>query len=523
MASKAKSSETINIRPGVTILSVLRHLNYRPWFAMAEFVDNSIQSYSDYKDELEAVEGEGFKLRVSIEIDSTDDGRITIRDNAAGIHDADYPRAFRPAELPPDQSGLSEFGMGMKSAACWFSSQWTVRTTALGEDIERSVSFDINRIVQDELEELRVQTRKVKPETHYTEIILSKLHRSPQGRTVTKIKEHLASIYRVFIRNGILELIYDGEALTVPQPRILNAPSFKKESAQPALWRKDIDFDFGLGLRVSGFAALLETASTSRAGFALFRRHRLIEGSADEGYRPEQIFGKPNSFRYQRLFGELELEGFEVSHTKDGFQWAEHEEIFLELLKEELNSKPLPLLEQAEGYRAKPKKSDLKKGAEMAGARTADTMKRELPPIFEKQLKAPPDTQPPPAALPTATLVTSREIELQLHNLKWQIFLELSNDPSISDWLTVSDKPFGQRDGVTGGLNSVRRIYIRVALDHPFMERFGGTDLSQLEPLVRVAVAVGLGETAARDSGVKQASTIRRNMNDLLRNTLSKP
>ena len=36
---------TVNIRPGVSVLSVLRHLNYRPWFAIAEFVDNSIQSF----------------------------------------------------------------------------------------------------------------------------------------------------------------------------------------------------------------------------------------------------------------------------------------------------------------------------------------------------------------------------------------------------------------------------------------------------------------------------------------------
>src|SRR5690348_3905126 len=33
------ADERISIRPGVSILAVLRHLNYRPWYAMAEFVD----------------------------------------------------------------------------------------------------------------------------------------------------------------------------------------------------------------------------------------------------------------------------------------------------------------------------------------------------------------------------------------------------------------------------------------------------------------------------------------------------
>lgn len=40
---------SINIRPGVGILSVLSHLNYKPWFAVAEFVDNAIQSFIDYR------------------------------------------------------------------------------------------------------------------------------------------------------------------------------------------------------------------------------------------------------------------------------------------------------------------------------------------------------------------------------------------------------------------------------------------------------------------------------------------
>ena len=77
-----------------------------------------------------------------------------IRDDAAGIHAADYQRAFRPAEPPPDSEGLSEFGMGMKSAACWLGKRFTVRSTALGEDVERIVAFDVDEIIEGQLEEL---------------------------------------------------------------------------------------------------------------------------------------------------------------------------------------------------------------------------------------------------------------------------------------------------------------------------------------------------------------------------------
>ncbi len=516
----ASKNETVNIRPGVSILSVLRHLNYRPWFAMAEFVDNSLQSYLQHRNELEWVEKEGFQLRVSINIDLTDGRRIIIRDNAAGIYESEYARAFRPAELPLDKSGLAEFGMGMKSAACWFAPRWTARTSALGEAVERTVTFDIDTIVRDDLEELSVQTRSANPKHHFTEIVLSNPYKSPQGRTISKIKEHLGSIYRIFIREGVLELRFDDEVLKYPTWPILNRPYYKSESGQPISWRKDIDFDFGQGLRAHGFAALFETAHISNAGFALFRRKRLIQGSADEGYRPEKIFGTPNKFTYQRLFGELHLEGFEVSHTKDGFRWDENEEPFLDLLKEHLNAEPVRLLDQAEGYRVRAQQDELKKGADIAVKRTAEVIERHVPPVLEKQLDQKLDVKKPPETLPPSGATTSvREFNVEFHGSKWQIRLELTNDPAVGDWVSISDR--SSRASSKG--NETRHLGMRLSLAHPFMERFSGVDPEQIEPLLRLAAAIGLAEIVARDSGLREAGTIRRNINELLRDALSKP
>jgi Histidine kinase-, DNA gyrase B-, and HSP90-like ATPase len=178
----------------------LQHLNYKPWFALAEFVDNSIQSYVENKATLHQLYGDGWRVRVSIDVDTSSPARIVVRDNAGGISSDAFPRAFRPAVVPPDRSGLSEFGMGMKSAACWFSPRWQVRTKALGEPVERTVKFDIDRIVEDELEELEIEERPAKASDHYAEISLQDLHHVPVGRSLGKIKEHLSDIYRCFIR-----------------------------------------------------------------------------------------------------------------------------------------------------------------------------------------------------------------------------------------------------------------------------------------------------------------------------------
>ena len=334
--------------------------------------------------------------------------------NAAGIKEAEFARAFRPAEIPADTSGLCEFGMGMKSAACWFAQRWSVRTSALGEAVERTIAFDINRIVEDRTEELEISTRSADPNAHYTEIVLSDLCHPPQRRTIGKIKDHVGSIYRVFLRQRILEIKYNDEIITYEEPEVLSAPSYRNLTGPSVLWRKEIDFDFGMGQRAKGFAALRARASTSLAGFALFRRQRLIQGSADETYRPEYIFKKPNSFRFQRLFGELHLEGFEISHTKDGFRWDENEEVFLRILEESLSSEPLNLLDQADRYSYRGSPQEIRESAQRATERTAAVVQQEVPPILERQLNDVPSETRLPTDLPEGQYQASnREIDVE--------------------------------------------------------------------------------------------------------------
>ena len=504
----------VDIRPGVSVLSVLRHLNYRPWYALSEFVDNAVQSFTEHQEELRKVHGDGVKLHVNIDIDPTSPPRISIRDNAAGIFDAEYGRAFCPAAIPPDRMGLAEFGMGMKSAACWFAPRWMVRTSALGEPVARTIHFDIANIVTDDIEELAIQETREARETHYTEIVLEDVFRVPVGRTVGKLKEHLAGIYRAFIRNGILELRFNSDPLQYREPQVLKAAYFKSDSTPSIEWHKLIDFDFGNGPSVHGFAALRDPGSTTRAGFSLFRRGRVIQGSGDECYRPPYIFGSSNSYRYQRLFGELHLKGFEVSHTKDGFRWDDKEQPFLELLREHLDAEELPLLKQAEGYRTRKPPAQLKKSARRAVNNTAQAMETQLPKVLPAVADAEPVDTPTEEAPPTSTLA-GRCFDIQFRDRKWAIKVELIDDPSESQWLDVTN--------VAQSLEQPRRLSIRVSMHHPLMVRFAQTDSENMEALLRVAAAIAVAEVLARDAGVRKAGTVRRNVNDILRYALAQP
>jgi len=501
-------------------------MNYRPWFALAEFVDNAVQSYLEDEDKLRALDP-AYRLAVSIDFD-TSARQITIRDNAGGIKFAQYARAFRPAAAPPDTSGLCEFGMGMKSAACWFSPQWRVRTSALGETKERLVSFDIKKIVQDKIDELNVEETDIAPGSHFTEIRLSAVDKMPQGPAIGKIRNHLRGIYRDFLRQATLELKVGGEILTFTDPKILNAPYYADPDGTPKYWRKDIEFDLGEGYRVTGFAALREKMSLEEAGFVLLRRNRVIQGSGDNRYRPKEIFGGENSHRYQRLFGELHLEGFEVSHTKDGFTWVDLEDLFLECLKEELTKdKELLILRQAEEYRVKSRNEEILPKLKEASEGTAQSLQAAPAKDSEPHHSTTPpstaaaattsDTTDQTAQLqqPVSDLIYDREIAVDYLGYQWKISLEFVNDEAVSDWLNVRSEP--------PAADRTRTVGVTVAVSHPFMQRFANLDANTLEPFIRMAVALGVAEVAARDAGVGQAGAIRKNLNDLLRTCLSRP
>jgi hypothetical protein len=524
VSNAADKASKIEIRPEVTMLSVLRHLNYKAWFAMAEFIDNAIQSFVANQTRLQQIDGPDYQLTVDIKIDTSGPGLITVTDNAAGISDADFPRAFRAAQIPDDRSGLSEFGMGMKSAACWFAQSWSVRTKAVDEPVERTIKFDVRHIVENRIESLSTTVRSADLKEHYTVVSLTGLHHSPQGRTVQKIKDHLASIYRIYTRDGRLVLLVNDEQLQYQMPTTLisvpyiaaGVPTEGPEIKQVE-WRKEIDFDFGEGQRVQGFAALRETGSTPLAGFALFRRDRLIEGSHDDTYRPPEIFKQTNSYPYQRLFGELHIEGFDVSHTKDGFRWEEYEGLFLECLKEELEKKPLNLLAQADNYRALPTRRNIEQRAATATNSVAEYVKQEVAPLIVEARQNPcPVEQIPTFLLPDTLQASEKTVEVDDGLYRWIITLRTSVNPVEEHWINMA-----QDEAKSDDTPKVRRLGLDVSLAHPFSLRFLGAQNENVELLLRFGTALAISLVLAEDSTGESPGTVLHHLNQLLRGTLS--
>ena len=185
-------------------------------------------------------------------------------------------------------------------------------------------------------------------------------------------------MYREDFRSKTLSLIWQGETLDWQEVErdLLDLRDGKKAQG---------DFDFTISStdiqgikidkRVSGWVGVLKNGSRSKAGFAILHSGRVIKGWP-EAWRPESLFGQiqgSNDLINQRLVGEINLDAFDVSHTKDDILWLGDEE---DLVEDQLRIHCGEFREIAKSYR---KKSDDERGPSEAAVRTAvDHLKKEL-------------------------------------------------------------------------------------------------------------------------------------------------
>lgn len=507
----------ISIRPGVGMLALFPHMKYQPWYALGELVDNAIQSFTSQQDSLLRLHPT-YRLRVEIEMSREDGGSIVVRDNAAGIASADWARALRVAEPPEDATGLSQFGVGMKAACCWFSQRWTLRSTALGEDVERSITFDVPSIVASGDETVTVHTKPCAPEDHYTVLEMSNLHRPVQARTLGKIRSYLGGIYRQFLRDSTLHLVVNGEDVRYDEPAILEAPLYSAPEGEIHPWREDVDLTLDSGKRVRGFVAIRETGDARQAGLALFYRGKVVTGSGEEVYKPDAIFRSSNSFESQRVFGELHMDDFAVTYTKDALVWHDEEDEFIAALRSALNTEPWPLLKQAREYR--------KRSPELPSTQVASATLDNITACFEAVgFTTPPVPSPHDSAVaPARPLGTddapaeppgsggplpsvTRSFPIDVGPDRWTIDLRLIADSARMEWLHT------RREGQT--------LQLIVNQAHPFMRAFCELPSQELEPVWRVAVALGLATELTRAEAGTPGRVVTH-VNALLRDVLAR-
>ena len=300
---------------GPDIIKSYKRLSYSPWHAIAEMVDNSTQAYFNNKellDEKYSRNNEG--LEVAIAYDKESD-ILRISDNSIGMSLLELEDALHIGKITERTSGRSKYGMGLKTSACWIGNLWTIRTKKLGETTEYYIKVDVEEVASGNKTIIPEENHGKDPNVSYTVVEITQLNRQFHGRTLNKIRDYLRSMYRIDIRESRLKLVWQNTPLEWQDFEYL-------KDRRGNLYKKDFRFEVD-GKDIVGWVGILDSGSRATAGFSILQSNRVIKGWP-KAWRPGKIYGQEegsNDLINQRLIGEIHLDGFEVSHTKDDIQW----------------------------------------------------------------------------------------------------------------------------------------------------------------------------------------------------------
>ncbi len=325
MEAKTNQNGVADFEIGPAAISAYSRLNYVMWYALAEFVDNSTQSRSNYDGIInDVLKAESTPLRVEI-IYNKQDQILSIRDNSIGMTRDKLIEALKIANPTPDSKGRSKYGMGLKTAACWIGDSWSVKTCEWGSGEEWTATVKVREVIAGN-QKIPLKMSKVDKDNHYTEITIWDLNHYIQKRTEETIMTYLGSMYRVDIRNKRLILLFNGNPVPLPEDREIAKYDDGTEAKET--------FETMIGGKpVRGWFAVLRDGGRKFGGFSLIQHDRQIRGYPD-AWKPRAVFGGvddegSNTLVAQRLFGEIFLDDFDVSHTKDAilFRGTEEEEL----------------------------------------------------------------------------------------------------------------------------------------------------------------------------------------------------
>ena len=542
----------------VGILAILKRVSYTPAEAIAEFVDNSVQSYLDNKDSLKKINS-NYKLKIDIVCEKD---TITIKDNAAGIADEILQKALKTAAITNDieskskrknnKNSLNEFGMGMKASAYWFTDTWTLETKSIYEKKEKIVNLDLNKIMKTEDGFVQVNEKSNSMKGGYTVITLKKVNRNIAKHE--KIVERLGSIHRKFLSKDVIVTYTAGKdkkfnkfPISWIQPKIRKEPPYipyqnwinnnkdnlrsasaKKTRPDDILWKIPFDIEFGITtkMKAKGYVAKMDEQLKSISGFYYFRRGKLLEGPV----HPETFFngGKPDgSSTSNAIYAEVDFEGPDSVFTKNEMSIDERDRQDFEmklrnLLRQDPENCGSDLLKQLrianiefkalydqekkliDGSINPEELEDYKLSQKHHGIESAFK-------ALKKQIENPKMIKDPKKPLPKFEgKITPLELTkgIKIGNKKYTFILEQTFEEKASDpWL---DYDIDDKKNI---------ITIRVAMAHPFLvQYFLGNSRDKIQQGIKLLAQYFIyAEIMAKDhQGVKRPSVIRENINGIL-------
>ena len=330
-------------------------LSYQLHDALAEFVDNSVDSFMKNKKALKKAGKDEFEITIIL---NNANQTLKIEDNAFGMDKDELKRALIPDKKNPDPNHLGMYGRGLKTASGWFGKFWTITTKKLGSDIEYTATVDILKLLLENSSNYIPITAKLvpgKPNESYTHVEITKGVRNYFSSTQKKAKQSLSIKYQRVLEKEInLKWISSSteEIITFSEPKVFQLPNpeYNKDDAEsqedydePEIIVYDFDCEFEITDEEGNVKAKLigrygvyppQNTQTPYAGLTIFWKNRVIVDRTRD-YWPEKIFGKAaGDLKRQRTFVHLDTDMDPTSDKKD-FKW---DKFSFDELEEALNA-----------------------------------------------------------------------------------------------------------------------------------------------------------------------------------------
>ena len=539
-----KNRKSLNIETEAWIVyGLLQNLQYEIYYALSEFVDNSVQSFLDDKDRLD-----NDFVTVEIDYGTDEEGNefFRITDNAGGISEKKFDNAFRLTDPEGLKGTLNEFGLGMKMASLWLGDKFTVKTSAIGEDYATTVIFDLDHVQEAKLNQIdgdNLYTEKESKDKHYTIVTIEKTNHFLRGTLPKKVMTHLSDIYRIYLQEGVLKLRLGDRDIHEAEPEWLMRPywdnykqPYPTKIDQEFKWRKDFYFKLPPPYDYAkGHIGLHEKMQRAISGLVTFRRGRAVHGTGDERHRPKGIFGASQSQKYARLFGEVHLGPNAPVSSNKRLIWTEVESEFILQMKKVVAGDPekfkafldgeiseedidlqevLPIGRMGTEFRAdterKISKAKLKEHAETATNSTGkvfgEGVRNDVDPLIENPIS--PETKQDNNTDNSKSLSTE-SIDVHFSGQDWHVTFKV---------LDQAGKPLY----IFRRAEEQNSIELSINISHAFIKNFIDREGKIMTAFLRIASGLALAEIVSVQTKNPDPSSLRHNFNSIMGGSLSR-
>ena len=486
----------IVIRPESSILAKYKETDYKIESVLSEFIDNSTQSYFDHRKELNDIGINTCLIEISIFPEY-----IEIIDNAYGMGENDFRRALKLDSPPEDTSGRNERGMGLKTAATYLGSEWSVSTAQYNSGILYEAVMDIDLIQTEAPEKITAHVYDINKDQHFTKISIRKLNQKITPGKIKKVIDTIGEMFARDIKNGDAKILINKQPLRYESPEIRH-----DENGDEYIKYIDRTFSYeGQNYTFSGWAGIRKKGDTQFSGLTLMHKGRAVIMN----YRPKELLGAPNTYPYQRIIGEIDMgDEWPISHTKDAFVWdGGLEDAFIAELKKKDDDGIGELITIATKLR---KWDSTKADDEKAVKDINKTFKNfNTTPIPQVNLLAEPEITPTPQVKPVEEPSKPKDNEVHITYAGIDYVFEILEGINYTErWLKIENT------------EDPNRYVLKLNYDIPFFHEMFTNSYSEKNHrfLDKMAVSIALSYVTSKSFGCKDGHVLINMLNTVISN-----